>query len=80
MLRDVLVREVPAVLVREVYAMAALAGAAVVAVGEAVGGERTVVAAAGAATVFGLRMTAMWRRLHVPVAPRTAAGNGRAAG
>ena len=70
-LRDVLVREVPAVLVREVYAMAALAGAVVVAVGDAVGGERAVVAAAGAATVFGLRMTAVWRRWHAPLAPRT---------
>jgi uncharacterized membrane protein YeiH len=69
-LRDVLVREVPAVLVREVYAMAALAGAVVVAVGERLGGDRTVVALAGAAVVFGLRVASVWRRWHAPVSPR----------
>jgi uncharacterized membrane protein YeiH len=55
-LRDVLVREVPTVLVREVYAVAALAGAVVVAVGDSIGGDRAAVAASGAATVFALRV------------------------
>lgn len=70
-LRDVLVREVPAVLVREVYAVAALAGAVVVAVGDAAGAERAVVAALGAATVFGLRVAGVWLRWHAPTAPRS---------
>lgn len=69
-LRDVLVRDVPAVLVREVYAVAALAGAVVVVVGEAAGVDRVVVAVAGASVVFLLRVLSVWRQWHAPRPPR----------
>jgi uncharacterized membrane protein YeiH len=69
--RDVLLSEVPAVLRAEVYAVAALAGAAVVVAGHVLGLPSTPMACAGAALCFGLRMAAIRYDWHLPVA-RTA--------
>ena len=66
--RDLLLREIPLVLRKEIYAVAALAGAALVAVGHAArlpSGPVTVVAAAVVVTI---RMLALWRHWNAPVA------------
>jgi uncharacterized membrane protein YeiH len=66
--RDVLLSEVPAVLRAEVYAVAALSGAAVVVIGHVLGLPSTTMACAGAALCFGLRMAALKFDWHLPVA------------
>jgi uncharacterized membrane protein YeiH len=68
MARDILVSEVPIVLHSELYAVAALAGAAVVGVGRSLGFETGVVSIAGAILCIGLRITAMRRGWQLPVA------------
>ena len=69
MLRDVLVSEIPNVLRRgELYAVAALAGAVVVVVGYLLAAEPTVAAILGAALCFCLRLLAIYRGWHLPVA------------
>lgn len=68
MLRDVLVAEVPTVLRSEVYAIAALAGGAVVVIGNRLQLPSAPVAVAGAALCFGLRMLALWRHWQLPSA------------
>lgn len=68
MLRDVLVAEVPAVLRSELYAVAALAGAVVVVVGHVLELPPTVMAIAGAALCFGIRLIAIKRGWRLPVA------------
>lgn len=70
MVRDILVAEVPTILRGEVYAVAALAGAAVVVVGAQVELPSTPVAVLGAALCFGLRLSAIRRGWELPVAPR----------
>jgi len=72
MLRDVLANEVPAVLRGDIYAVAALAGAAVVVGGRMLGLPSPVVAVTGAALCFGLRLIAIRRRWQLPV-PRGSA-------
>jgi uncharacterized membrane protein YeiH len=67
-LRDLLVSEVPTVLRREVYAVAGLAGAAVVVIGERLRLPAAPVALAGAALCFGLRFATVRRGWHLPVA------------
>jgi uncharacterized membrane protein YeiH len=67
-LRDVLVAQVPTVLRAELYAVAALAGAIVVVVGHVLNFPPTAVAIAGAALCFGLRLVAIRRGWHLPVA------------
>ena len=74
MARDLLVAEVPTVLRAEVYAVAALAGAAVAVVGHLLPLPSAPVAIVGAALCFGLRLGAMRRGWGLPVAPR--AGHG----
>jgi uncharacterized membrane protein YeiH len=69
MVRDLLVAEVPTVLRGEVYAVAALAGAAVV-VGQVLQFPPTLVAVVGAVLCFGLRLGAIQRGWELPVAPR----------
>ena len=64
MARDVLVGEVPLVLRRELYAVPAALGAAVVAVGDALDADLLVVAAV---VVFAVRMLGVWRDWHFPV-------------
>jgi uncharacterized membrane protein YeiH len=71
MARDVLVNRIPNVLQSELYAVAALAGATVVVVGDGIGLTSAVYAPLGAALCFGLRMIAIRRRWKLPV-PRHA--------
>lgn len=67
-LRDLLVLEVPTVLRREVYAVAGLAGAVVVVIGDRLRLPSTPVAVAGAALCFALRFASVQRGWHLPVA------------
>lgn len=68
MVRDVLVAEVPAVLRGDVYAVAALAGAAMVVVGRVLQFPSFAVAIAAATLCFGLRLVAIRRGWQLPVA------------
>ena len=68
MVRDVLVAEVPAVLRGDVYAVAALAGAAVVVVGRMLQFPSAAVTIVGAVLCFGLRFMAIQRGWQLPVA------------
>jgi uncharacterized membrane protein YeiH len=72
MARDVLLSEIPTVLRADLYAVAALAGAAVVVVGHLLRLPSVPVTVAGAALCFGLRLLAMRRGWRLPVAPRPA--------
>ena len=66
--RDVLVAQVPSVLKRELYAVAALAGALVVVLGRALTLPAAPVAVAGAVLCFALRLLAIRRGWRLPVA------------
>ena len=66
--RDVLLSEVPAVLRSDIYAVAALAGATVVVIGDALQLPTTATACAGAALCFGLRLAAIRYGWHLPTA------------
>jgi uncharacterized membrane protein YeiH len=66
--RDVLVNEIPNVLRMELYAVAALIGAAVVVTGPMLHVGSAPAAAAGAVLCFGLRFMAMRRGWHLPIA------------
>ena len=66
--RDVLVAQVPAVLQRELYAVAALAGAIVLVAGRMADLPAAPAAIAGALTCFGLRWMAIRRGWRLPVA------------
>ena len=68
MARDVLVREIPTVLRTELYAVAALIGAAVVVVGNMLHLSSSVAAAAGAVLCFALRFMAIRYRWQLPIA------------
>lgn len=72
MLRDMLVREIPTVLREDLYAMAALAGAAVVVAGHLLQLPPTITTVAGAALCIGIRVVAIRRgwSLPVPVDPQ----------
>lgn len=72
MTRDVLLAEIPQVLRSDLYAVAALAGASVVVIGDMVGFPYGVSAMAGAALCFGLRFMAIRYGWHLPVAHRSA--------
>lgn len=65
-LRDLLVAETPRVLREEVYALAALVGAAIVVAGEAYELDQTWTAAAGVAAVFLVRVVSVWRGWQAP--------------
>lgn len=75
MVRDVLLAEVPTVLRADIYATAALAGAAVVVIGHLMRLPSVPLAIAGAALCFGLRMVAIRRGWQLP---RSAYGSPRA--
>jgi uncharacterized membrane protein YeiH len=82
MTRDVLLTEVPTVLRADLYAIAALAGAAVVVIGAGLGLPATAVTITGAVLCFGLRFMAIRRGWHLPTAgkreqPATPAPNDR---
>lgn len=65
--RDVLLAQVPTVLRADVYATAALAGAAVLVVGRSLKLPKAVVAVAGIIVCFALRMISVWRHWNLPV-------------
>ncbi|MEU4745289.1 trimeric intracellular cation channel family protein [Actinosynnema sp. NPDC023658] len=67
-LRDVLLREIPLVLRKEIYAVAALCGAVVVAFGDYLDLPAVLVTLVGSAVIVGLRLLATWRRWNAPVA------------
>ncbi len=72
MVRDVLVSEIPTVLRTELYAVAALIGAAVVVTGPMLNIGSTAAATAGAVLCFGLRFMAIRRGWHLPIAGESA--------
>ena len=79
MARDILLAEVPAVLRSELYAVAALAGAAIVVGGNMLGLPLLAPAVAGGLVCFGLRMAALrwgWQ-LPVPRSPQPPPRNGK---
>jgi len=69
LVRDVLVAEIPTVLRSDLYAVAALAGAAVVVIGSLLQFPSIATTVVGAALCFGLRLMAIRRGWHLPVAP-----------
>ena len=69
MVRDVLVAEIPTVLRADLYAVAALAGAVLVVIGNLLHLSSAAAMIAGAALCFGLRVMAIQRGWHLPVAP-----------
>jgi uncharacterized membrane protein YeiH len=68
MVRDILVMEIPTVLRTQVYALAALIGAAVVVMGGMLHLSPSGAAIAGAVLCFGLRFMAMRRGWRLPTA------------
>jgi uncharacterized membrane protein YeiH len=68
MVRDVLVRDIPTVLRTELYAVAALIGAAAVVIGNTLHLPSSVAEVVGAVLCFGLRFMAMRRGWQLPVA------------
>lgn len=75
-IRDLLVTKVPAVLHADIYAVAALAGAAVVVIGNGLGIPSAVATSTGALLCFGLRLVAMRRGWRLPVAGEPDASGG----
>jgi uncharacterized membrane protein YeiH len=63
---DILLARVPTVLRSDVYAVAALAGAAIMVAGLRVGMPSTLMTIAGAVVCFGLRVVAVWRHWNLP--------------
>lgn len=72
MARDLLLVEVPMVLRADLYAVAALAGATVVVLGEMTRLPAGISVLVGAVLCFSLRMMAVRRGWHLPTASRTA--------
>ncbi len=68
MVRDVLIAEIPTVLRADLYAIAALAGAAVVVAGNLLHLPSAAATLTGAALCFGLRFMAIQRGWHLPIA------------
>jgi uncharacterized membrane protein YeiH len=68
MLRDVLVREIPTVLREDLYAVAALAGAAIVVAGHLIHLSPGATTIAGATLCFGIRLVAIRRGWSLPTA------------
>jgi len=70
MARDVLLADIPTVLRADLYAIAALAGAAVVVIGHLLHLPPTAATMAGALLCFGLRLMAIRRGWRLPIAKR----------
>jgi hypothetical protein len=68
LMRDILVMEIPNVLRTELYAVAALIGAAVMVLGKKLHLPTSVAATTGAVLCFGLRFIAMRRGWQLPIA------------
>ncbi|MBC8121135.1 MAG: TRIC cation channel family protein [Gemmatimonadaceae bacterium] len=66
--RDVLLARVPAILQVEVYAVAAMAGVAIVAAGIVAGGSRARMMVLSGSVCFGLQMVAYWQHWNLPTA------------
>ena len=64
--RDVLLSHVPIVLRVDIYATAALAGAAVMLTGQKLGLPAPLAAVLGAITCFALRMASVWQHWQLP--------------
>src|SRR6187455_1561778 len=67
-MRDLLLSRVPVVFQSDIYALAALAGALLVVLGNWLNWPETPTAIAGAVLCFGLRILAMWFNWHLPSA------------
>lgn len=67
-IRDLLLREIPLVLRKEIYALAALLGAVLVAAGHLLKLPAAPVTAVAATAVTVLRVLALWRKWNAPVA------------
>lgn len=74
MLRDVLANDIPVVLKADFYALAALAGASVVAIGHELGVSPVPSTIAGAVLCFALRFMAIRHGWHLPAARWTGTG------
>jgi uncharacterized membrane protein YeiH len=74
MTRDVLLAEIPHVLCSDLYAVAALAGASIVVIGDLLGLPYGASALAGGVLCFGLRFMAIRHGWHLPVAHLSAQG------
>jgi uncharacterized membrane protein YeiH len=70
MVRDVLVGEIPTVLRKDFYALAALVGAGVVVAGPLLYLSPTVATIGGATLCFAVRLVAIWRRWDLPTPDR----------
>ena len=68
MVRDLLVREIPMVLRREIYAVAGLAGTVVIVLGRYWGLPPVAVTVLAAVACFGLRLISLRRQWHLPIA------------
>lgn len=68
MVRDVLVREIPSVLRGGLYAIPALAGAAIVVVAYRAGNHSVVFPIVGASVCFAIRLAGLWYDLGLPAA------------
>jgi uncharacterized membrane protein YeiH len=74
MTRDILLSEIPQVLRSDLYAVAALAGASIVVIGDALGLPYAASALVGGAVCLGLRIMAIKYGWHLPVAHLSARG------
>lgn len=74
MMRNVLLAEIPQVLCSDLYAVAALAGAAIVVIGDMLELPYSASALAGGTVCFGLRFMAIRHGWHLPVAHLSAQG------
>ena len=78
MARDIMLTEIPHVLRAELYAVAALAGAAVVVIGESLGLPSMTTMLIGAAVCLGLRLGSIYWGWHLPTAmPSTRDGGAK---
>jgi uncharacterized membrane protein YeiH len=68
-MRDLLLRQIPLVLRREIYALAALSGGVFVVVGDWLRLPSGPVALVGSALVVTIRVVALWRRWNAPTPP-----------
>ena len=68
MMRDILISEIPVVLRADLYAVAALAGAAIVVIGHTLNLSSALAASVGALLCFGLRFMAIRHGWKLPVA------------
>jgi len=68
-IRDILLRQIPLVLRREIYAVAALAGAILVVIGHWLRLPAGPVTVVGAVLIVVIRVVALWRRWNAPVPP-----------